>query len=243
MYNGRKISIVIPCYNEEEGIAKVINRIPEFVDEIIVVDNHSTDNTKYVAESLGAKVVFEEIRGYGRAYKTGFKNVSGDIIVTLDGDGSYPVEELPKLLDFMAERNLDFVSGKRFPLMDKSSMEVGNIVGNKVVTLIANLLFVTNFKDVLSGMWAFKRSVLPKMQLISDNWDFSEEIKIEAILNENIKFGEFHISYYKRTGKSKLSLWKVGIGNILFLFKKRFLRRWRKDSGSLTILGKEDLTR
>ncbi|MGA2263274.1 MAG: glycosyltransferase family 2 protein, partial [Acidobacteriota bacterium] len=92
MYRERRITVVIPCLNEEEGIAQVLSRMPAFVDEVIVVDNDSTDRTAEMARSFGAHVIHEKIRGYGRAYKTGLMRAQGDIIVTLDGDHSYPVD-------------------------------------------------------------------------------------------------------------------------------------------------------
>jgi len=90
MYKGKRITVVIPCLNEEEGVQRVLGALPSFVDEIIVVDNGSTDGTAAVARKLGAIVISELSRGYGRAYKTGFSRATGDIIVTLDGDHSYP---------------------------------------------------------------------------------------------------------------------------------------------------------
>ena len=77
MYKGNSITVIIPCLNEEQGIERVLAKIPEFVDEAIVVDNGSTDNTSKVALGLGAKVIREDVRGYGRSYKTGFASASG----------------------------------------------------------------------------------------------------------------------------------------------------------------------
>ena len=89
MYKGRSITVIIPCLNEEQGIEQILRAMPEFVDEVVVVDNNSTDRTSDVAASLGAKVVREEVRGYGRAYKRGFADATSDIIITLDGDHFY----------------------------------------------------------------------------------------------------------------------------------------------------------
>src|SRR6266545_2411936 len=98
MYKSLSITVIIPCLNEEQGIEKILRRMPVFVDEIIVVDNNSTDRTSDVAASLGAKVIREEVRGYGRSYKRGFACASGDVIITLDGDHSYPVDAISYLL-------------------------------------------------------------------------------------------------------------------------------------------------
>src|SRR5688500_17771786 len=99
MYKNLRITVVIPCLNEEEGIRKVLDELPSFVDEVMVVDNGSTDGTAEIARSRGARVITELNRGYGRAYKSGFSHATGDIIVTLDGDHSYPVDALSYLLE------------------------------------------------------------------------------------------------------------------------------------------------
>ncbi|HUV12498.1 MAG TPA: glycosyltransferase family 2 protein, partial [Acidobacteriota bacterium] len=99
MYKDWEITVVIPCLNEEEGIKKVLAKIPDFVDEVIVVDNGSTDGTGEIARKMGANVIHENVRGYGRAYKTGLLHARGDIIITLDGDHSYPVDALSYLIE------------------------------------------------------------------------------------------------------------------------------------------------
>src|SRR5262245_13310500 len=92
MHRDLTIGLVIPCYNEEDGIRQVIGRMPAAVDEIVVVDNNCTDRTAEVARGLGAKVVAERRRGYGAAYQAGFRAATRDLVVTLDGDGTYPPE-------------------------------------------------------------------------------------------------------------------------------------------------------
>src|SRR3984893_8968595 len=99
MYKGQRITVIIPCLNEEHGIEKILRSMPDLVDETIVVDNNSTDRTAEVARSLGAKVIREEVRGYGRSYKRGFANATGDLIITLDGEHSYPVDALSPARD------------------------------------------------------------------------------------------------------------------------------------------------
>src|SRR5437016_14666644 len=94
MYRGLKISVVIPCYNEQDGIRSVIEAMPTYVDEIVVVDNNSTDRTGEIARNLGAVVVFQPRKGYGAAYQAGLPAATGDVIATLDGDGTYPADEI-----------------------------------------------------------------------------------------------------------------------------------------------------
>src|SRR3990172_8066136 len=122
MYKSSRITVVIPCLNEEEGIQQVLREMPTFVDEVIVVDNNSTDRTADVARRLGAIVVPELHRGYGRAYKKGFSIATGDIIVTLDGDHSYPVDALSYLLEAFFHCRVGFLSASRFPTLMRDSM-------------------------------------------------------------------------------------------------------------------------
>ena len=94
MYRDLTISVVIPCYNEEEGIQHVIRSLPPSVDEVVVVDNNSTDRTAEVSAALGARVVPEKRKGYGAAYKAGLPAATKDVTVTMDGDGTYPSEQI-----------------------------------------------------------------------------------------------------------------------------------------------------
>jgi glycosyltransferase involved in cell wall biosynthesis len=223
MHDNLSIGVVIPCYNEEDGVREVIGRMPRVVDEVVVVDNNCTDRTAKVAASLGARVVPAKTPGYGAAYKVGLHAVRSDIVVTLDGDGTYPPEEIPRLVQALLDQRLDFLSASRFPLADPSAMGFSNRVGNRVLTVAAGLLFFKPIRDSQSGMWVFRRSALARMRLTSDGMPFSEEIKLEALLR-GLRFGEAHIPYGARVGEVKLQKWRDGWSNLLFLVRKRFER-------------------
>lgn len=224
MYKGQAITVIIPCLNEEQGVEQVLRAMPEFVDEVIVVDNASTDRTSEVAASLGAKVIREDVRGYGRSYKRGFALASGDVIVTLDGDHSYPVDALSYLLEAFLHLEVDFLNASRFPVRDAHAMSFKNKFGNFVLTAAMSALFFRWVRDSQSGMWVFRRAILKDMKLESDGMAFSEEIKIEALRNPRIRFGEISIQYSSRLGETKLNAWRDGFQNLAFLLKKRFLR-------------------
>jgi glycosyltransferase involved in cell wall biosynthesis len=221
MYKGKKITVVIPCLNEEEGIQKVLEALPPFVDEAIVVDNNSTDRTAEVANGMGAVVVKELHKGYGRAYKKGFAHATGDIIITLDGDHSYPLDALSYLLEAFLHSGVKFLSASRFPLLSPESMATKNLIGNRILSFTMSILFIRWVQDSQSGMWVFERRVLDQMKLESDGMAFSEEIKIEALRNKAIGFREIFINYSQRVGEKKLEPWRDGMRNLLFLFKKR----------------------
>jgi len=228
MYKNQSITVIIPCLNEEQGIEKVLRRMPDFVDERIVVDNGSTDRTSEVAASLGAYVIREEVRGYGRAYRRGFAHATGDIIVTLDGDHSYPPDAISYLLEAFLHLEVDFLNASRFPVRDSRAMSFKHKMGNLILSIAMSLLFFQWVRDSQSGMWIFRRSVLDHMVLESDGMAFSEEIKIEAIRNPEIQFAEISILYSSRLGEIKLNPWRDGINNLLFLLKKRFAFRERR---------------
>jgi glycosyltransferase involved in cell wall biosynthesis len=215
---------VIPCLNEEKGIVEVLRRMPPFVDETIVVDNDSTDRTGELARMHGARVIHEKIRGYGRAYKTGLIQAKGDVIVTLDGDHSYPVDAISYLLEVFLRSEAGFLSASRFPLKNRSAMSVKHWIGNKILSVAMSLLYFRWVRDSQSGMWVFDRHCLELMDLESDGMAFSEEIKIEAMRRRNIGFKEIYIDYSNRMGEIKLQPWRDGCRNLLFLVKKRFRR-------------------
>jgi glycosyltransferase involved in cell wall biosynthesis len=224
MYKSLSITAIIPCLNEEQGIETVLRAMPDFVDQVIVVDNNSTDRTSEVAASLGAHVIREEVRGYGRAYKRGFTEATGDLIITLDGDHSYPVDALSYLIEAFLHLDVDFLNASRFPVRDARAMSFKNKFGNLVLSVVVSLLFFRWVRDSQSGMWVFRRSILGGMKLESDGMAFSEEIKIEALRNPKVRFGEISIQYSSRLGETKLNAWRDGFQNLAFLLKKRFFR-------------------
>jgi glycosyltransferase involved in cell wall biosynthesis len=227
MYKGDTITVIIPCLNEEEGIERVMRSMPDFVDQVIVVDNASTDRTSQVAESLGAQVIREDVRGYGRSYKRGFCVATGDLIVTLDGDHSYPVDAVSYLLEAFRHFDVDFLNASRFPVRDRKAMSLKHHFGNLILSLAMSILYFRWVRDSQSGMWVFRRSILKDMQLEADGMAFSEEIKIEALKNPRVRFGEISIMYTSRIGEKKLNPWRDGFQNLLFLVKKRLPRRRR----------------
>jgi glycosyltransferase involved in cell wall biosynthesis len=220
-----KITICMPALNEEESIGKTISMIPlrklnemGYDTEILVIDGGSHDNTIAIASSLGAKVLNSH-RGYGRQYRLGFKNAPGEILVTADSDCSYPMEEIPKLLNILETENLDFIHTNRFAFMDHDSMMPLNRIGNKVLTFFTNFLFRFSLKDSQSGMWVFRKKILDTINLTGDGMSLSQEIKIKAF--RHFKAREVDSCYRKRVGKVKLRMFVDGCDNLFNLFKMR----------------------
>jgi glycosyltransferase involved in cell wall biosynthesis len=228
------VSLVIPALNEEEGIVATLKRIPEGIDEIIVVDGGSKDRTCELAAAAGAKVIVEARRGYGLAYRRGFEVAKGDVITTADADGTYPTEMLPHVVNFLLTRDLTFVSCSRFPLADSKSMAGLNKLGNVGMSMAATLLYLHPFRDIASGMWAFRRELLEKLDLGTNGWVFSNEIKLEAYWANPEGFAEFVIPYDERVGRTHMvTMWSTGLEVLGFMVYERckhFLRSRVVDS-------------
>lgn len=231
MYRGKKLSLIIPTYNEIEGIEKILGVLPSFIDEVIVVDS-SSDDTAKVAAKMGARVIREDRRGYGRAYKTGLKHAQGEILIAMDSDATYPhtEKEMTPLLDVFFNEEIEFLTASRFPIeFNPEVMSPIRIVGNTIMTFAGNIIFGTKVNDYLSGMWIFKREILKNFILMSNDWSFSEEIKLEALINK-VKFKEVHIPYRARVGKATLidyafTQYKVGFLNLIYFIRKRWFRK------------------
>jgi glycosyltransferase involved in cell wall biosynthesis len=219
------VSVIIPTMNEEKSVGLVIEEVRNAFAgrreiEILVVDTDSKDRTREIAASLGAVVIDEPRRGYGRAYRTGFENASGDVIATLDADMTYPANDLPDLVEMLDSEQLDFITTNRFARMEKGAMKAKHRMGNWVLSATSRLLFRVRVRDSQSGMWVFRRSLLNAIELESFGMSMSEEIKIEAF--RKAKAVEVPITYRVRIGEVKLNSWRDGIGNLKFLFRKRF---------------------
>lgn len=236
MFRGKRISVVIPCHNEEEGVRAVIEQMPPIVDEILVVDNASTDRTAQVAQELGARVVYEGRKGYGRAYRTGFEKARGDIIVTMDGDGTYPPNSIPLLLYVLIEEKVDFMTARRWRSKNDKSKSALRLLGNAVLSTATMILFRKFLIDSQSGMWIFRREILQKLQPQSDGMALSQELKILAFTHPDVVCLEMPIYYGDRVGESKLNLWKDGFGNLLALAKLRLTLGRRRRAASVTPL-------
>lgn len=221
MIQNKKISLVLPCYNEEEGLRAIFKNDLSLIDEIIVVDNNSTDNTVEVAKNFNCVVVEEKNPGYGAAYQSGFKKATGDIIIAMDGDGTYPIKAARDFAEKIIKDNVDFISGNRLKRGKPSSMSPLNYIGNLLLTFAVRIFFIKNIEDSQSGMWVLRRAVLDKLKLTSYGMAFSQEIKIEAV-DKKFKFIEIPIEYNKRLGQVKLNCFRDGFKNLMFLLKRKF---------------------
>ncbi len=218
--------MIIPALNELDGIGETIRRIPlsemeysGFEVEVIVVDGGSHDGTAELAAKKGAIVLREERPGYGRAYKTGFSRASGEVIVTTDADGSYPVEIIPKLLSLIIRDGYDFVTTNRFHKLQNGSMDLINRLGNTILSLTLKVLFSIPVVDSQSGMWAIRRTLAVSLPIKSDGMAFSEELKVRAF--KLCRAVEVPIQYRRRLGQKKLRVTQDGLSDLLHLIRLR----------------------
>ena len=222
MINGKTLSLVVPCKNEAGIIAGFIRRVPPYVDEIIIVDNNSTDLTGVIAKREGAVVIREHRAvggiGYGFAHMTGMRQAKGDIIIGMDGDDTYPVDKIDAVVRYMDRKNLDVVSCNRLPLRNPEAISFTRQIGIMLLNLEINFLFGYAIKDILTGMWAVRSDAVEKLALTQGDWNLSVEIKLRALLNRTVRFAEYHIDHFERIGNpSKQQIYKTGIQHALFI--------------------------
>ena len=257
-----RATLVIPTLNEAASIAHVLRLFRTAAVEanstifrgspvdwdVLVVDGASEDGTAAIAEAEGARVLVERRKGYGRAYKTGFAAARGDVIATADGDATYPVETIPGLVKKLLDERIDFLTGNRFAYLDRKAMTTEHRFGNQALNLFLRVAYHRYVKDLpgglqdsQSGFWVFRRELLGKLRLTSDGMAFSEELKIEVVV-QGARFLEVPIQYRERWGPPKLSSWRDGTRNLLFLAQKRFglARGTRSDVPVALASGKKD---
>lgn len=203
------IKVIIPAYNEEDSIAAVINELPDSVNEIIVVNNNSSDDTVINAEAAGATVLSEDRKGYGYACLKGMKYIAEQsdpphIIVFIDGDYSDYPEELNKLVAPILNDGKDMVIGARVKqLREEGSMTPQQIFGNWLATSLMKLFFGAKFTD-LGPFRAIKYDQLLELQMEDKTYGWTVEMQLKA-LKKKLKYSEIPVQYKRRIGISKVS--------------------------------------
>jgi glycosyltransferase involved in cell wall biosynthesis len=217
-----EVSIVIPCLNEAASIQACVSAAHDALEkggyrgEVIVVDNASTDDSAELAASAGAEVVHEPRRGYGSAYLAGLARARGEYIVMADADLTYPMEDLPRFVEALADGG-DMVVGDRMSGLQPGAMPwMNRYIGNPVLTGVLNLFFRTGVKDAHCGMRALRREVLPDLALRSSGMELASEMVVRAS-KLGLDIRQFPIEYHPREGESKLSPWRDGWRHLRFL--------------------------
>lgn len=231
----KKVTVVIPCYNEAHGIARVIAKFP--YDALLkqgihltvcVVDNNSTDDTAAIARKAGAVVVHESKKGKGNALRTGFRNVSSDTdyVVMLDGDDTYSPEEIFRIIEPLQSDFCDAVIGSRLSgHIQVSAMSKRNRFGNQLFTSAVRKLYRANVSDVLTGYFAWKKSALDALEPHITSAGFAIEMEmITKMARLGQRMTSVPISYHPRAGSSNLHPYQDGY-RILLMCVRNLL--WR----------------
>ena len=216
------VSVIICTLNEAENLPHVLPKIPQWVDEILLIDGHSTDDTVEVARQIRPeiKVLHQPGKGKGAALKYGIEQATGEIIITLDADGATNPEVLRGFIEPLL-RGYDFAKGSRF-LNSRPNMPFFRRLGNRVLAGTANVLYGTRYTDVCSGYNAFWKKSIHKFSLESDGFEMEQEMMVKA-RKAGLKVVEVEHHDAGRLGSnSKVSVLKQGLVDWMLIIRERF---------------------
>jgi len=221
-----KISVVIPTRNEEGMIREIIDGCRPYADELMVVDGHSTDKTREIAEDAGVKVILDNGKGKGAALRQAATVVTGDIIVFIDADGSHDPRDIPRLVEPIIKGEADHVSGSRL-IGGSSELHGGfdecfRLMGSSFITACINWRFKVVLSESQNGFRAIKTAVIRQLGL-QENITTIEQEMIMKTLKKGLRMGEVPTHEHKRKmGYSKISLKKVWFRYVYSLIKYLF---------------------
>lgn len=211
----KKIAVLIPCYNEELTVEKVIKDFKRELPEadIYVYDNNSKDKTAEIAENAGAIVKHEYRQGKGNVVRTMFMDIDADIYVMVDGDDTYPAEEVHKLIKPIEEERADMVIGDRLTngTYQKENKRHFHEFGNNLVRKSINVLFNTKLKDIMTGYRVFNKKFVKNMPVLSPKFEIETEMSLHA-LDKKFTIEEIPIVYRDRPEGSTSKLNTIGDG-------------------------------
>ena len=207
------VSVVIPTLNEAGNIREALETLDRelaYPKEIIVVDGNSTDGTIEIVKDTNCKLIIEPRRGYGVALRTGMKAAKGDVVIMVDGDGTYEVKHVNRLLQRLVETDAEMCLATRMYDPDKA-MGLMNFVGNKIITFCFNMLYKQNLSDTQSGFRAISHSALEKLDFKETDMAFATEM-LAKFAKKGFRMVEVPSSYkIRKYGKTKLKPFSTGI--------------------------------
>ncbi|MGW5668411.1 glycosyltransferase family 2 protein [Micromonospora sp. NPDC003776] len=223
------VSVVIPTLNEEKNIAWVLERMPAIVDEVVLVDGHSSDRTVEVARAIRPDIVVltQHCRGKGDAARVAFAAATGDLIVMIDADGSMDPHEIHRFVTPLMN-GYDFVKGSRF-LAGGGSTDLTPLrrTGNNVLVRLTNSFFLVRFTDLCYGFVSFRRDCLPALALTAHGFEIETELVVHA-LKANLRIAEVPSNELpRRCGISNLRTFRDGQRVLRTLVRERLVRRPR----------------
>lgn len=223
------VSVIIPALNEEQNIRWVLDRMPPIVDEVILVDGHSSDRTVEVARTVRPDVVVvtQHFRGKGDAVRVALGHVTSDLIVMIDADGSMDPEEIHRFVTPLMN-GYDFVKGSRF-LVGGGSTDLTAVrkLGNRALVWMTNTMFLVRFTDLCYGFCSFRRECVPVLALTAHGFEIETELIVHA-LKANLRIAEVPSSELpRRCGSSNLHAFRDGQRVLRTLIRERLLKRPR----------------
>jgi glycosyltransferase involved in cell wall biosynthesis len=225
-----KVSVVIPAYNEERTIQEILRRViaEKIADEVIVVDDGSTDRTRQTLEKLDGNgtiraIMLEHNQGKGAALRTGIEQARGDVIIIQDADLEYNPKDYPALLEPIQDGIADVVYGSRFLGGPRRPIMFWHMIANKLLTLLTNLLYNTILTDMETGYKVFRREVLQDLNLKAKRFDFEPEFTAK-VLKKKVRVFEVPITFNPRDYKEgkKIGM-KDAFAAVWTLIKYRFI--------------------
>lgn len=225
--NNPRVAVLIPCYNEEKTIKKVVSDSKKALPtaDIYVYDNNSTDKTTEIAKKAGAIVRKETRQGKGCVVRSMFREIEADVYLMIDGDDTYPLDKAKEFVDQVINNNIDMVIGDRLSTTyHKENKRKFHSFGNNLVKVLVNKFFNGNIKDIMTGMRAFSRKFVNLFPAVSDGFQVETEMSVFA-LSYKLKLVEIPIEYRDRPkgSNSKLNTTKDGffvLKTIFSLFRK-----------------------
>jgi glycosyltransferase involved in cell wall biosynthesis len=215
------VSVVIPTLNEAGNIREALDTLDReliFPKEIIVVDGNSTDGTIEIVKDSKAKLIIEPRRGYGLALRVGMKAAKGDVVVMVDGDGTYEFKHINRLVQRLIDNDAEMCLATRMYDPNKA-MGLFNFVGNKLITFCFNMLYKQNFSDTQSGFRAISHSALEKVEFKETDMPFATEMLIK-FSRKRFKMVEVPSTYkFRKYGKTKLKPFNSGIEILATIIK------------------------
>jgi len=222
------VCIILPALDEELTVGKVIDEIPRhdleregYRVDIMVVDGNSSDRTRQIAREKGAQVILEPRRGKGRAVRTIMESIEAEFVFMLDADYTYPATYIPEMLEVLRQGCPVVIGSRLRGGREKGAMRRLNVIGNSMLTWVANILYRTRISDLCTGYWGLRAEVIPELTLLADGFQLEAEIYTQ-LSKKGYSIAEVPTYYRCREGKAKLSGLKDGINILWMLISRRF---------------------